>query len=87
MTLDQLPMPDGAEKETVVRVNTNRLNRVPYWFCLDKAGPEEKLAVKTALTERCQPPRQRQHAKRERVPRLADLQARCRGRCLRSARR
>jgi hypothetical protein len=49
MVLDELPMAKGVEKEIVVRVNTNRLNAVSYWFCLDKAGPQEKAAVKTAL--------------------------------------
>jgi hypothetical protein len=30
-----LPLPGPKEKETVVRVNTNRLNRISYWYCLD----------------------------------------------------
>lgn len=47
--LTSLPLPGSDEKETVVRVNTNRLNRISYWYCLDKAGPEEKMAVYTAL--------------------------------------
>jgi hypothetical protein len=45
-----LPLPGASEKETVVRVNTNRLNRVSYWYCLDRAGPTEKSAVYTALS-------------------------------------
>lgn len=49
MTVTELPLPGGHEKETIVRVNTNRLNRVSYWYCLDKAGPQEKIAVKRAL--------------------------------------
>ncbi|HEV2148349.1 MAG TPA: hypothetical protein VGR37_13170 [Longimicrobiaceae bacterium] len=47
--VERLPIPGGTDKETVVRVNTNRLNPISYWYCLDKAGPEEKLAVKSAL--------------------------------------
>jgi hypothetical protein len=49
VALAQLPLPRGADKETVIRVNTNRLNRISYWFCLDKAGPEDKKAVRSAL--------------------------------------
>ena len=45
-----LPLPGASEKETVVRVNTNRLNRISYWYCLDRAGPTEKSAVYTALS-------------------------------------
>ena len=37
-----LPVPGARDKETVVRINTNRLNRISYWYCLDKAGPDEK---------------------------------------------
>jgi hypothetical protein len=49
MNLLPLPAPLGSDKETIVRVNTNRLNSVSYWFCLDKAGPNEKIAVYNAL--------------------------------------
>lgn len=49
LKLTHLPLPDGPTKETVVRVNTNRLNEFSYWYCLDKASPEDKLAVKRAL--------------------------------------
>ena len=49
LTLTQLPLADARTKETVVRVNTNRLNPVSYWFCIDKAGPREKTGVKQAL--------------------------------------
>jgi hypothetical protein len=45
-----LPLPGPKEKETVVRVNTNRLNQISYWYCLDRAGPNEKSAVFTALS-------------------------------------
>ena len=46
----ELPHPESAAKEQVVRVNTNRLNRVSYWYCLDRAGPDEKRAVRESLT-------------------------------------
>jgi hypothetical protein len=45
-----LPLPGATEKEIVVRVNTNRLNKISYWYCLDRAGPTEKSAVYTALS-------------------------------------
>lgn len=45
-----LPLPGPQEKETVVRVNTNRLNSISYWYCLDRAGPTEKAAVFRALS-------------------------------------
>lgn len=44
-----LPLPGATEKETVVRVNINRLNSISYWYCLDRAGPTEKAAVYAAL--------------------------------------
>lgn len=44
-----LPLPSSADKEHVVRVNTNRLNNISYWFCLDKAGIEGKKAVRSSL--------------------------------------
>jgi hypothetical protein len=44
-----LPLPGASEKETVIRVNTNRLNNISYWYCLDRAGPNEKVAVYDAL--------------------------------------
>ena len=49
LKLTQLPLPDARTKETVVRVNTNRLNPVSYWFCIDKAGPNEKSQVRRTL--------------------------------------
>lgn len=48
-SLSCLPLPHGADKETVIRVNTNRLNPISYWFCLDKAGPPDKRAIRSAL--------------------------------------
>lgn len=49
LTRTNLPLPGPVEKETVVRVNTNRLNPISYWYCLDRAGPTEKEAVYSAL--------------------------------------
>jgi hypothetical protein len=47
----QMPMPGAREKETVVRVNTNRLNPFSYWYCLDRAGvPEKKNVFHTILS-------------------------------------
>lgn len=37
-----LPLPKPDLKEKIVRINTNRLNRWSYWYCLDRGGPEEK---------------------------------------------
>jgi hypothetical protein len=37
-----LPLPEPSLKEKIVRINTNRLNRWSYWYCLDRGGPEEK---------------------------------------------
>ena len=45
VSLQSLPLPNGPDKETIIRVNINRLNHISYWYCLDKAGPTEKRAV------------------------------------------
>ena len=45
----ELPLPKPELKEEIVRTNTNSLNRVSYWYCLDHAGPEEKQAVYQVL--------------------------------------
>lgn len=49
LELEVLPMPTNRDKETVVRVNINRLNRISFWYCLDRAGPESKEAVYAAI--------------------------------------
>ena len=49
IALEALPLPSDRDKETVVRVNTNLLNRVTYWYCLDRAGPDGKQAVHHAI--------------------------------------
>lgn len=45
------PAPSLADKETIVRVNINRLNNFSYWYCIDRAGPTEKVAIYNALYE------------------------------------
>lgn len=40
-----LRMPSDLQKEAIVRINVNRLNAFGYWLCVDRAGPEEKIAV------------------------------------------
>jgi hypothetical protein len=45
----ELPLPDPTTKEQIIRKNTNRLNRVSYWYCLDAAGKNERLSVYDVL--------------------------------------
>lgn len=45
-----MPMPSARDKETVIRVNTNRLNPFSYWYCLDRAGIDEKKNAYRTLT-------------------------------------
>lgn len=45
----QLPFPTNNDKETVIRVNVNRLNPISYWYCLDKAGPEAKERIYSSI--------------------------------------
>ncbi len=45
----ELKMPIGPEKEAIVRINVNRLNPFSYWLCIDRAGPNEKIAVWDSL--------------------------------------
>lgn len=40
-----LPLPSAGDKEAIVRINTNRLNPFSYWYCLDRAGIDEKKRV------------------------------------------
>lgn len=49
--LQELPLPSPDVKERIVRTNTNRLNNVSYWFCLDVAGPDEKKLVYKAFKQ------------------------------------
>jgi len=45
----ELPLPSPEMKEQIVRKNTNRLNRMSYWYCLDAAGKKERLSVYDVL--------------------------------------
>jgi hypothetical protein len=49
MRLTQLRLPDARTKETVIRVNTNRLNPVTYWSSIDQGANEDRVALKVAL--------------------------------------
>ncbi|UCN13808.1 hypothetical protein LFM56_12990 [Cellulomonas iranensis] len=49
MSLTQLKLPDARTKETVIRVNTNRLNSVTYWSSIDQGANEDRVALKLAL--------------------------------------
>lgn len=46
----ELPLPAPGLKEQIIRKNTNRLNRVSYWYCVDAAGRDERLSVYDVLT-------------------------------------
>ncbi|MBZ5711176.1 hypothetical protein [Nannocystis pusilla] len=41
----ELPLPAPEIKEKIIRKNTNRLNRMSYWCCLDAAGKEERCSL------------------------------------------
>lgn len=45
----ELPLPAPDTKEQIIRKNTNRLNRMSYWYCLDAAGRDERLSVYDVL--------------------------------------
>lgn len=49
LRLTQLRLPDARTKETVIRVNTNRLNPVTYWSSIDQGANEDRVALKRAL--------------------------------------
>lgn len=49
MRVTQLRLPDARTKETVIRVNTNRLNPVTYWSIIDQGGNKDRIALKSAL--------------------------------------
>jgi hypothetical protein len=46
-----LPIPEPPTLERIIRTNTNRLNRVSYWYCLDAAQAERRKEVRRALTD------------------------------------
>jgi hypothetical protein len=49
LELAQLNLPDASTKETVIRVNTNRLNSSTYWASLDQSDAEDRRSVRLAL--------------------------------------
>lgn len=46
-----LPVPEPTTLERIVRINTNRLNKVSYWYCLDAAQAEHRKDVRRVLME------------------------------------
>jgi hypothetical protein len=50
-TILELPLPDAKTKEQIIRKNTNRLNRMSYWYCVDAAGKEERMATYEVLND------------------------------------
>ena len=50
-TVLTLPVPEPPTLERIVRINTNRLNRVSYWYCLDAAQAEQRQNVRRVLME------------------------------------
>ncbi|AKT41778.1 hypothetical protein [Chondromyces crocatus] len=46
-----LPVPKPPTLERIVRINTNRLNRVSYWYCLDAAHAKQRQKVRKVLME------------------------------------
>lgn len=48
----ELPMPEAPVLERIIRTNTNRLNRVSYWYCLDAAKMERRKDVRATLLAR-----------------------------------
>lgn len=49
VSFQHLPLPSPKDKETIVRINVNRLNKVSYWSCVDKSGPEKKRELYETL--------------------------------------
>lgn len=49
MSLTTLRLPDPRTKETIIRVNTNRLNPASYWSAIDQAREQDRVALKRAL--------------------------------------
>lgn len=48
----ELPMPEAPVLERIIRTNTNRLNRVSYWYCLDAAKLVRRQEVRATLLAR-----------------------------------
>ncbi len=49
MEIVPLRLPDAPTKETIIRVNTNRLNPVTYWSSIDQGTNDDREALKRAL--------------------------------------
>jgi len=49
MSLATLRPADPRTKETIIRVNTNRLNPASYWSAIDQASDADRIALKHAL--------------------------------------
>lgn len=50
--LIEMPVPQPEAVERIVRTNTNRLNKVSYWYCVDAAKPEKRRNVRQTLMDR-----------------------------------
>ncbi|MDO4918786.1 hypothetical protein [Kocuria sp.] len=50
MSIANLTLADPRTKETIIRVNTNRLNPASYWSAIDQAAEKDRLALKRALS-------------------------------------
>lgn len=51
-SLIDLPVPQPRMLERIVRINTNRLNRMSYWYRLDAATYEKRRHVRNVLMDR-----------------------------------
>jgi hypothetical protein len=49
MSLATLGLADARTKETIIRVNTNRLNPASYWSAIEQAREQDRVALKQAL--------------------------------------
>lgn len=49
MSVTNLELPGAREKETVIRVNTNRLNPSSYWSAIDQGTIHDREALREAL--------------------------------------
>lgn len=48
----ELPMPEAPVLERIIRTNTNLLNRMSYWYCLDAAKLTQRQEVRATLLAR-----------------------------------
>ncbi len=47
----ELPLPGAGTKEQIIRKNTNLLNRMSYWYCLDSSGKGQQKEAHKVLTD------------------------------------